>query len=127
IKDILSIFVGENYLADAMKLGAKGSYSSLIYMNPPVMLNYFKYCQEGKWEKALSIQSKIRKMDEVGLDPFTNMGYTDTAYDRLQGLVNGFLKTSMNCRKPYRSTCKEDIKKFREWLVKNIPEFLASG
>jgi len=53
VKLPLNVFVGEHILADAIKVGAKGSYSSLVYLNPRILLSYYQFCVEGKMEKGL--------------------------------------------------------------------------
>ena len=48
----LSYFVAETFLASAMQLGARGTYSSLIGTDPNFMLNFYKHAKEGNWDKA---------------------------------------------------------------------------
>ena len=62
---------------------------------------------------------------EEGLAPFTAKGYTDTAYDHLQGLVAGFLDMSSKSRGPYVSCTEEDVSQLREWMEANVPDLLV--
>ena len=56
---------------------------------------------------------------------FTAKGYTDTAYDHLQGLVAGFLDMSSKSRGPYVSCTEEDVSQLREWMEANVPDLLV--
>ena len=52
----LSFFVGESLLVSAMQLGAKGSCSSLVLVNPRFILDMYAKAQSGQWEKAIKMQ-----------------------------------------------------------------------
>lgn len=121
----LSIFTGEDSLADAMKMGAKGSYSSFVYFNPRIILNYYRLCEEKKWEEAVLIQKKIYRIVHEGLGPLIGKGYQDSALDRVLGKAAGFLKCGLMTQLPYRAVKEEEFLVFKNWVEKNEPEFLV--
>jgi len=49
----LSYFAAENLLASVMQIGAKGSYSSLVYLIPQVVLELYEKAEGGEWNKEL--------------------------------------------------------------------------
>jgi len=120
----VSVFVPEHMLADMTPRGARGCCSAMVYMNPKLILHYYRLCSEGRLDEALPIQEKLKELLTVGLMPFTELQYADTAYDRMLGLVAGFLGTSYRTRKPYRGTCPEHVVRLRDWLARNFPAAL---
>lgn len=121
----LNVFVSEHILADAMKLGAKGSYSSFVYLNPYIILSYYQFCFEGRWKEAYAIQEKINLIMKKGIGPLLNKGYKDSALDRVLGRAVGFLKCSLQTQPPYKSVTEEEFLSFKKWLKNNLPEFLV--
>ena len=122
--EYISVLVPDPILADMTPLGARGCCSAMVYANPSLILHYFELCRTGKLDQAGAIQQKLKLLIEVGLAPFTEMQYADTAYDRMLGNVNGFLHTSLHARRPYRGTCREHVDQLRGWLRGNFPEML---
>ncbi len=55
---------------------------------------------------------KIRKFDEL-LESELPSTYTDTAYDRIGGIADGFLQTSLRSRGPYPMATQEDVEVYR--------------
>ncbi|MCX7706142.1 MAG: dihydrodipicolinate synthase family protein, partial [bacterium] len=119
-----NVFVGEHLLSELGRFGAIGSCSSLVYLNPSILLYMQKLLFEKKWSELDLWCEKIRIIIYDGLKPIIKKGYEDSAIDRLIGKSAGFLKTSLRCRKPYPFCSDEDLEEFRKWLAKNFPEFL---
>jgi dihydrodipicolinate synthase/N-acetylneuraminate lyase len=121
----INFFTGELLLASAAPLGAKGSYSSLVYMCPPLMLKYFDFCISGKIKEAIEIQKKIIKLMQglIILD-LGNDADADAAFDKALSVTSGFLKNTLEVKKPYISVSSTKLEKFRDWVKVNVPEFL---
>ena len=124
LSDFINVWVSEYAWSDLGPYGANGCASSLVYMNPRVILHMFKLLQEKKWDELNEWTEKIKLLDSVGLEPFTNKGFQDGAYDHLQGAVAGFLKMNPRSRRPYISATEKDVKFLREWMKMNVPELL---
>ncbi|MFH0964761.1 MAG: dihydrodipicolinate synthase family protein [Planctomycetota bacterium] len=124
LSEFINVWVAEGDWADLGPHGAVGCASALVYMNPRVILHMWKLLREKKWEELRPWCARIRRHDEEGLASFAARGFTDTAYDHLQGLVAGFLKMSPVSRGPYLSAADEDVRKLRAWMEKNVPELL---
>ena len=125
----LSYFVGEDMLVAAMQFGARGSYSSIVCMNPDFMLTMYKLAEERKWEKALKMQGTLTRffieLDEV-LEKF-RLGGMDPVADKGFGVASGFLAGHQRTRPPYIGWPDSGLKKFRVWLEKNYPELMWMG
>ena len=104
--------------------GAIGCASALVYMNPRYILRMFDLLQNKQWDELAACCAVVDRLGEKGLAPFTEKGFTDTAYDHLQGLVAGFLDMSPQSRGPYVSCTDEDVKQLRSWMEANVPELL---
>ncbi|MDP8285755.1 MAG: dihydrodipicolinate synthase family protein [Candidatus Electryonea clarkiae] len=124
LSEFINVWVGEDALAKLGPYGAIGSASALVYMNPRIILHMFELLLQKKWDELKVWTDRVKFHLEVGLAPFEAKGFTDTAYDHLQGLVAGFLKMHPCSRGPYISATEEDVKILRKWLKENIPEFL---
>ncbi|MCM8825525.1 MAG: hypothetical protein NC937_05240, partial [Candidatus Omnitrophica bacterium] len=119
-----NIFVGEHLLSRLGRYGAIGSCSSLVYLNPAILLYMQKLLFEKNWTELDLWCEKISKIIFEGLRPVLEKGCEDSAVDRLIGRAAGFLKTSLRCRKPYPFCTQQDLEDFRNWLKNNYPEFL---
>ena len=124
LSEFLNVWVSESEWLKLGPHGAIGAASALIYMNPRISLNMFELLQQKKWDELKVWTDRITFLDEVGLAPFEAKGFTDTAYDHLQGQAAGFLKMSPRSRGPYISATEEDVNNLHQWLEENIPEFL---
>lgn len=119
-----NVFVGEHLLSRLGRCGASGSCSSLIYLNPPILLHMQNLLFGKNWSELDLWCEKIRAIVYEGLKPVLERGCEDSAVDRLVGKAAGFLKTSLRCRRPYPYCTQKDLEKFRNWLKNNLPEFL---
>jgi 4-hydroxy-tetrahydrodipicolinate synthase len=123
----LNVFVGEHQWGKLGPCGAVGSCSSVVYWSPAVMLRMWSNLQNRNWP---DLQADCQKMSALfaGLfQAFGTRGFTDTAFDRLGGRANGFLKTSLRSRGPYASPNEADLKTMRELFNKYFPEMLRDG
>lgn len=94
-------------------------------MNPRVILRMWEHLRDKRWTELESECADLKRYYEGVIIPLAAKGYTDTAFDRLQGRACGFLKTSLWSRGgPYRSAAEEDVQMVRAWLKSHWPEFL---
>jgi len=119
----LSIFVGEDNFFECMKFGVRGCYSSLVTLNPHLLLQLYDLCAKGDFEKAAVINERMLKLFE-GFSILSKKGYRPHAIDRCLGSLNGFLKASLRVREPFESVSEEDYAILKKWVEKNVPEFL---
>jgi len=124
----LSYFVGENLLASAMQVGAKGSCSSLIYVIPRVILALYENAERGEWNEAMQLQQKIAEFlsDCFQFWEECGMGTFDPVVDTGMGLASGFLRGHPRVRSPYIGWTEEEVGKFREWLKEHYGHLLVS-
>lgn len=114
----LSYFAAENLLASVMQIGAKGSYSSLVYLIPQVVLELYEKAEGGEWNKAMRIQEKITQFlsDSFRLWEQHGMGTFDPVVDMGMSLDSRFLKGHPRVRSPYIGWTEEELGKYRAWL-----------
>ena len=124
LSKFLNVWVGETLWSELGPSGAVGSASALVYMNPRVILTMFELLKQKKWGELKVWTDLLNFYHEEGLKPFGEKGFSDSAYDHLQGLVAGFLTGSPLSRGPYISATEDDVKALREWMEKNTPELL---
>jgi 4-hydroxy-tetrahydrodipicolinate synthase len=122
----LSYFVGENLLVSAMQLGARGTYSSMIFTNPRIMLDLYAAAEAKEWGVALQMQAKVtRFMNDVeGFIESTGEGLQDPVFDKGLALASGCLQGHQRCRAPYIGWSDETVSKLRAWMKDRYPEFL---
>ncbi len=124
ISRLYNVFVGEQAIAELGPHGAVGTCSSLVYQNPRIVLHAYGLLAAVRWGELREASEKFRRIVVEGLRPGFPAGCADSALDRVLGLSAGFLKTSLRCRAPYPSATPEILAGFREWLRRNLPEFL---
>ena len=123
LSEFVNVWVGEELWASLGPRGAIGCASALVYMNPRYILGMFGLLQQQRWDELAACCAVLERYEE-GLAPFAERGYTDSAYDHLQGLVAGFLELSPVSRGPYLSATEEDVQALRAWMQENVPELL---
>ena len=120
----MKIFVGEPQLAEWWELGARGSYSALIYTCPRLMLRYFDLCEKGG-SKANQIADGLKRIHSSFVKPLAKEGFTDTAFDRVFAAATGFLTGPLlSSRPPYRMPTMEDVDFLRRCSNEVFPELL---
>lgn len=124
INKLYNVFVGEDAIFELGPYGAIGSCSSLIYMNPRLLLEMFECRYRQDWVGVKRITDMINRVLNEGLAHVFAKGCEDSALDRLLGLSTGFLHTSLHCRAPYTSCSADDLAQLQRWLQTNLPEFL---
>jgi len=126
---MLSYFVAEHFLASAMQLGAKGSYSSIIGTNPAYMQKFYAASAAGKWDEAMQMQKFLAKffVQLGGLIGQVGEGDADPVVDKAMAVASGFLKAHQRCRPPYLGWSDKSIAALREWFQKNYPELVYVG
>src|SRR5690606_37436588 len=122
--EFVNVWVGEHKWSELGPHGAIGCASSLVYMNPRVLLQMFELVRARQWEQLQPWTETIKRLFEEGLAPFDQKGFTDTASDRLMGLASGFLTMHPRSRGPYRSATDADVRELRAWMQEHTPELL---
>ena len=124
LSEFVSVWVGEDEWSHLGSRGAIGCSSSLVYMNPRVILLMFDLLKQQKWDELQSWTDLVQKLIHKGLSPFAEKGFTDTAFDRLMATASGFLKMGVRSRGPYLSATEDDATQLRVWMEANTPELL---
>jgi dihydrodipicolinate synthase/N-acetylneuraminate lyase len=124
----LSFFVGENLLASAMMLGARGSYSSLICTNPKFMLTMYDHAAKGQWAEALAMQKTAARFfrEAIAFIDARGEGVMDPIFDKGLAVAAGCAKGSQRTRAPYIGWSDGTVLALRQWLQKNYPQLLWS-
>ena len=123
----LKIFVGEDKLADWWSAGVRGSYSSLVYACPKLILRYFQLCEEGH-PQAAEIGKGLQDLSREFVVPLLQEGFTDTAFDRTFAAATGFLTGSLlPSRPPYRTATQREVDRFRQCCLRVFPQFLEES
>lgn len=120
----LNHFASDWLLVPCMMLGAKGSYSSLVLVNPKLILKWYGMCERGEWGVALEIQRKVYRLFAQVLNPGRGP-YCDSAHDKAWVELSGFLKGSRAVRSPYATIPDEMHKGIREAVLEIMPELIT--
>ena len=124
LSEFVNVFVGEREWSNLGPEGARGGCSAVVYWNPRITLEAWQNVLRKDWPALDAYCDKIGELVKFMDEHFGTRGYTDTAYDRLGGLVTGFLRTSCRSREPYTQVAPADIDLTREWCRQHFPEFL---
>ena len=124
LSEFINVWVGENEWQRLGPHGAIGCASSLVYMNPRVLLHMFDLVQQKKWDELQPWTDMVNRLIEEGLAPFVAKGFTDSADDHLMGVATGFLTMNARSRGPYTSATEQDVLQLRAWMKANTPELL---
>jgi hypothetical protein len=124
----IAYFVAENLLVSAMQIGARGSYSSVVCMNPLFMHRMFSLAEERRWDEAMAMQAHLVRFfgDLDGLIEEWGMGSIDPVVDKGMGVASGFVAGHQRTRPPYIGWSDEQVLQFRQWLQEHYPELMAS-
>lgn len=125
----LSFFVAEHFLATAMQLGARGSYSSIIATNPAFMQKLYALAQAGEWTAAIAMQKRLATFfTQLGaLIGKLGEGDADPVVDKAMAVASGFLNAHQRCRAPYIGWSDGSIVALREFMKKEFPELMYQG
>jgi len=124
LSEFVNVWVGEDKFNALGPYGAIGSASSLVYMNPRVILHMFDLLYRKQWDELQPLTDQVARLIQEGLRPFATRGFTDTGFDRLMGKVSGFLTMNVRSRGTYASATDEDISALQKWMQENTPELL---
>jgi dihydrodipicolinate synthase/N-acetylneuraminate lyase len=124
LSEFINVWVSESDWATYGPHGAIGCASALVYVNPRYILRMFDLLQSKEWGELTTCCELLQRHDDEGLAPFAARGFSDSAYDHLQGLVTGFLEMSPLSRGPYVSCTGDDVEALRVWMAQNVPELL---
>ena len=123
----LAFFVSENLLVSGMQMGIRGSYSSVVCMNPPYMLKMFELAEARRWDEALAMQMHlVRFFRELGgVLAEMGAGGIDPVCDKGMSVASGMFTGHQRTRPPYIGWSDEQVRHFRGWLEREHPELLA--
>lgn len=124
LSEFINVWVGENEWNRLGPNGAIGCASSLVNINPRILLHMFDLVLQKKWDELQPWTDLVERLFNEGLAPFVGKGFLDTAADRLMGVATGFLTMSVRSRGPYTSATGEDVRQLRAWMEANTPELL---
>jgi 4-hydroxy-tetrahydrodipicolinate synthase len=124
LSEFVNVWAGETEWNRLGPYGLKGCASSLVYMNPRIMLDMFNLVRQKKWSELQKWTDIVDLLITTGLAPFVEKGFTDTAFDHLMGAVTGFLKMNVRSHGPYTSATEEDVLQLRQWMRVKTPELL---
>ncbi len=122
----LSYFVIETVLVSSMLLGARGSYSSLVYTNPQLSLTMYDHAVNDRWEEAIKMQKTAQQFisDVIFFVKSRGEGYIDPVIDKGLAVASGCLEGSQRTRAPYIGWSDETITELRTWMKENYPQFV---
>lgn len=122
----VAYFVGEDLLASAMMLGARGSYSSLVTANPEFMLELYEHAEQRRWEEALQLQRlAARFCDQLAaFVTARDEGMIDPVGDKGLAVAAGGMAGSQRTRAPYLGWSDETVAAVRQWMRRSFPELL---
>jgi len=124
LSEFVNVWVGEDKFNALGPYGAIGSASSLVYMNPRVIMHMFDLLYRKQWDELQPLTDQVARLIQEGLRPFAARGFTDTGFDRLMGKASGFLTMNVRSRGTYASATDEDISALQKWMQENTPELL---
>jgi N-acetylneuraminate lyase len=114
-------FVGDDcFLVHAMMIGAKGSYSSIIYMIPNLILKLYNHCVKRELDEAIAIEKRIFKV--IAATQVYERHAANAVGDKAITEASGFLETKRYTRKPYLPLDEEEFTQLKE-VLKGFPEF----
>jgi len=122
----LSYFVGENLLVSAMQLGARGTYSSVIFTNPRIMLDLYVAARDRRWDEAMAMQDHVTRFlnDVEKFIEGTGEGMQDPVFDKGLAAACGFLKGHQRCRPPYVGWSDGTVRDLRALIQQRYPNFI---
>lgn len=124
LSQFVNVFVGEHKWATLGPQGACGSCSSMVYWNPDVILTFWSEVECCNWPAVNMWCERIENLFQFLHKEFGSKGFTDTAFDRMGGIANEFLKTNLQGRKPYPSATVDDVTTLKNWYLQHFPEML---
>jgi dihydrodipicolinate synthase/N-acetylneuraminate lyase len=116
----LAHFVGETFIAPALMLGAKGTYSSIALMDPRLVTELYDACAGGRWVEAAALQRSLTTFVVEALHPLLAEGYWDAAIDKAMLAATGFLSCPPAVRSPYREVPAEKIAALRAYVERHL-------
>ncbi len=120
----LSLFVPGHHLATGVKLGAKGSYSNVAFINPKAAQKWYEMMQTDL-DKALELQSRIQLfINEYILPLITIEKYSDPAIDKFLAAITGWADVGTKLRWPYKGVDTNRMANVKAGCQQLIPEFL---
>ena len=118
-------FGGDWLMVPYMLLGVKGVYSSLVTVNPKLILDWYALCERGEWGAALEIQKKVIRLIVEVDSPVMELGYLDQAGDKAWAELSGFLKGSRTVRPPYTRMPDDLLEQIRQGVLERMPELIT--
>lgn len=99
----LSHFVTDYCAVPAALAGARGVYSYWVNTLPDWTLRTWHLCEEGRWEEAMSRQSKLIRWETNFISRLRQLGHNHGIIGKARAALNGFLVDEGRTRPPYYS------------------------
>lgn len=123
----LAIFGTDVDLLERMRLGARGTYSSVAGLNARLMLAIHRHCAEGRFDQAEPLQDAVRRFMHEAVYPLArDEQLLDSALDRLQRALGGG-DVGLRCQRPYRSGSAQQLAQLRDWCEREAPILLDAS
>ncbi|MBA3482732.1 MAG: dihydrodipicolinate synthase family protein [Pirellulales bacterium] len=123
----LAVFGTDVDFLERMRLGARGTYSSVAGLNAGLMLAIYHHCAADRFDLAEPLQDAVRRLMYEVLHPISREeGLLDSALDKLQRFVGGGL-IGLRCQRPYRSATQQHVERVRQWCQREAPVLLTAG
>ena len=124
LSEFVNVFVSEGLWHQLGPLGANGCCSALVYTNPRIVLDLWQMLRERNWAAMAPVRESLKRYDTFMNERFGTKGFTDTAYDHLQGMLAKFLGCGLRSRGPYISATPKDLRDLQQWCRCHWPEML---
>jgi 4-hydroxy-tetrahydrodipicolinate synthase len=120
----LSVFGTDVDLLERMRLGARGTYSSVAGLNAQLMQAIYHHAAQKRFDLAEPLQIAVRRLMNEVLHPIgEEEGLMDSALDRIQRVVGGG-KVGLRCQAPYRCGTDAHVELVRDWCRREAPILL---
>jgi dihydrodipicolinate synthase/N-acetylneuraminate lyase len=123
----LAHFCGDLFFLTGLMHGARGMYSSLIYVLPGVARRIYDLAQAGDWAAAVPLDRALSAFVVEILEPLAAGGYVDGAIDKAMAEAAGYLAGGRTMRPPYRALSDAHADLLRRMLDKYRGVFAELG
>jgi dihydrodipicolinate synthase/N-acetylneuraminate lyase len=107
-----------------MMYGGRGTYSSLIFVAPALMLDLYQLSLAGDWAKTVPLMRRIADFYRDVLGPLFAEGYCDAALDKAMAEASGLLLGFGAPRPPYRGLSPRHYQEMRQTMLDSYPDFI---
>ena len=116
----------DSLMVPTMMLGARGVFSALVCLCPPVALELYGLCIDGDWDGAVRLHHQLERFWHTAYEPLTERGYADPAIDKAMMNAFGFVPGGTT-RSPIRPVTREEEREIRRLVKAEFGFLLATG